>query len=199
MTQTLPQRRRDLVRREIGTIGIDLFVERGFDAVTVDDISAAAGISQRTFFRYFATKDEITLDLMRRLDDRLVAAVAARPADEGPITALREGFRATSRMEPGARTRVLRLAEVMESVPGLRARAQGERLLGPGGLVHRLTDLLAPGRSDRRLRTAISAMVAVASIEFERWADAGGRGDLSKQIGEALQVLHDGLAALDAR
>jgi AcrR family transcriptional regulator len=199
VTQPVAQRRRDLVRSEIAKLGIELFIEHGFDAVTVDEISAAAEISQRTFFRYFVSKDEIALDLARRLDDRLIDALEARPLDEGPITALREAFRITSRIEPATRARTLRLATVLGSVPQLRARAQGERLHGDDGLVNRITEVFGKRGRDRSLRVALTAMVAVAGVEFERWAAGGGKGDPSVQIVEALRILEGGLASLDHR
>ncbi|MGO2113013.1 MAG: mycofactocin system transcriptional regulator [Pseudoclavibacter sp.] len=76
---------------ELDRIGLDLFVERGFDAVTVDDIAAAAGIGRRTFFRYYASKNDLPwgdfsalLDAMREnlaaIDDDVPVAIALRRA-----------------------------------------------------------------------------------------------------------------------
>ncbi len=195
--ETLVERRRRLLRDEIRTIAVELLVARGFDAVTVDDIAEACGISQRTFFRYFASKDDIVLDLARRLDDRLLAAVAARPADEGPVAALREAFRSTSHVEPGERARVLALASILAQAPELRARAQGERLAGNDRLVTALARRLPRRSRDRQLHVAVTAMAAVAGAEFHAWAAAGGRGDPSERIAAALSLLGSGLATLD--
>ena len=195
--ETLVERRRRLLRDEIRTIAVELFVARGFDAVTVDEIAEACGTSQRTFFRYFASKDDIMLDLARRLDDRLLAAVAARPADEGPVAALREAFRSTSRVAPGERARVLALASILADAPELRARAHGERLADNDRLVAELSRRSPRRSSDRKLHVAVTAMAAVADAEFHAWAAAGGRGDPSERIAAALSLLGSGLAALD--
>lgn len=199
MNATLLERRREILRREIGKVAIDLFVDHGFDKVTVDEIASVAGISPRTFFRYYSSKDDIVLELARRLDERLIAAVAARPADEGPITALREGFRATSRMEPSERGRVLSIARILGSVPALRAQSQGERIFDNDGLVRRLVAELSRRSRDRRLPVAVRAMVAAAGMEFEEWATGGGRGDLSKRVTDALVLLEAGLARIESR
>ena len=78
MTATLQQRRRLETAAEVSRVAMLLFAERGFDAVTVDEIAAAAGISPRTFFRYFASKDDIVLQYRRRLDERLVDVMRAQ-------------------------------------------------------------------------------------------------------------------------
>lgn len=197
MTETLIERRRRLLRDEIGRIAIDLFATRGFDDVTVDDIAAAAGTSQRTFFRYFPSKDAIVLDLARRLDERLVVALDARPADEGPVTALRNAFCSTSHVEPAEREWVLQMARVMADTPALRARAHGERVAESEELLERLAARMGVGASDRRVRVLATAFAAVAAIEFYRWADAGGDGDPSDAIASALALLEAGLAELD--
>jgi AcrR family transcriptional regulator len=190
--ETLVERRRRLLRDEIRTIAVELFIARGFDAVTVDEIAEACGTSQRTFFRYFASKD----DIMLGLDDRLLAAVAARPVDEGPVAALREAFRSTSRVAPGERARVLALASILAHAPELRARAHGERLADNDRLVAEL-GRRSRRSSDRKLHVAVTAMTAVADAEFHAWAAAGGRGDPSERIAAALGLLGTGLAALD--
>ena len=195
--ETIVERRRRLLRDEIRTIAVELFVANGFDAVTVDDIAEASGTSPRTFFRYFASKDDIVLDLARRLDDRLLAAVAGRPVAEGPIVALREAFRSTSHVEPSDRDRVLALANILAEAPLLRARAHGERLEGGDRLVALLVRR-SPGHiSSRDLFVAATAVTAVAGSEFYAWAESGGQGDPSERICAALAILESGLCALD--
>jgi AcrR family transcriptional regulator len=66
-----------------------LFQQRSFEAVTVRDIAAAAGVGERTFFRYFPSKESLVLQQVRDLIPMLEAAIRARPAAEPPLTALR--------------------------------------------------------------------------------------------------------------
>lgn len=197
MTETLVERRRRLLRADIGRIAIDLFTERGFDEVTVDDIADAAGISQRTFFRYFSSKDAIVLDLAHRVGRRLLEAVDARPADEGAMTALRAAYLATSHVEPADRPRVVQLARILERTPQLQARAQGASISGNDELIARVARRMGVPRGDRRARVLVTAVTAVVGTEFQRWADSGGKGDPSEVIAAALDVLEAGLATLD--
>jgi AcrR family transcriptional regulator len=198
VTETFVERRRRLIRDEIGRVAIELFAARGFDAVTVDDIADAAGTSQRTFFRYFATKDDIVLALARRLDERLVDALDARPAQEGAVAALREAYCATSHVEPAERERVLQVAKVLAEAPALRARAHGEYVGENGEIVARLAARMGLPVDDRRVRVPVATFAAVASVEFTTWAEAGGAGDPSEAIRASLALLEDGLSNLDA-
>jgi AcrR family transcriptional regulator len=200
MTETEPlvERRRRLVRADIGRVAIDLFAERGYDAVTVDDIAAAAGISQRTFFRYFATKDEVVLDYERRLVDRLVVAVAARPAGEGAVTALRNAYVDTSRVVPDERERVVQLGRILAATPELRAAAQAAHAHN-GPLLHEVARRMGVPADDRRARAVTAAMTSVAAAEWAAWVDGGGVGDPAERIGAVLALVEDGLAALDRK
>ncbi len=55
------ERTRRAVRDELAQLAKDLFVEKGYDETTIDDLAAAAGMSKRTFFRYFASKEELVM------------------------------------------------------------------------------------------------------------------------------------------
>src|SRR5438034_1129540 len=58
-TPTLLARKQQLVRDVIWDAAIDLFTEKGFDETTVDDIAQTAGVSRRSFFRYFSSKSDL--------------------------------------------------------------------------------------------------------------------------------------------
>lgn len=88
----LRERTRRAVRKEIAEAANALFVERGFEATTIDDIAAAVGMSQRSVFRYFATKEEIVLGKFDLVVDDMVAALRARPLDEPVWTSLQRLF-----------------------------------------------------------------------------------------------------------
>jgi AcrR family transcriptional regulator len=66
-----------------------LFQERGYEATTVRDIAAAAGVGERTFFRYFPSKESLVLQQVRDLVPLLAAEIRDRPAAEPPLAALR--------------------------------------------------------------------------------------------------------------
>ena len=89
---TLRDHARSAVRDEVSKKAWLLFARQGFEATTVDQIAEAAGMSRRTFFRYFAGKDELVLDRIVA-SGRLVAdALRDRPADEAAWPALRAAF-----------------------------------------------------------------------------------------------------------
>jgi AcrR family transcriptional regulator len=81
MTQSLKSRKQEFARDAIFEAAIDLFVRKGFLETTVDDVAAAAGVSRRSFFRYFTTKDHLLGHNIVRHGDVLVSAVAACPAE----------------------------------------------------------------------------------------------------------------------
>ena len=72
---TLQSRKQQLVRNEIWSAAVELFHASGFDNVTIDQIAAHAGVSRRTFFRYFASKDDVLASTMRNFGHNLAASI----------------------------------------------------------------------------------------------------------------------------
>src|SRR6476659_3998217 len=85
----LRERKKRQTRQLISDVATMLFVERGFDAVTVTEIAARAGVSPKTVFNYFARKEDLFLDRLEELSALVTAAVRDAPADTGPLAALR--------------------------------------------------------------------------------------------------------------
>src|SRR6266705_2863077 len=89
---TLRDRARDAIRDEVLTRAWLLFAEQGFAATTIEQVAEAAGMSRRTFFRYFSGKDELVAARLLASGDQLAAALAARPRSEPAWQALRSAF-----------------------------------------------------------------------------------------------------------
>ncbi|MEV7731171.1 TetR family transcriptional regulator [Streptomyces sp. NPDC088921] len=87
--ETLRERKKQRTREALLRVAIELFTTEGYERTTVDDIADAVGVSQRTFFRYFAGKEDAALALDAMTVTRFVDAVRARPAHEPPLEALR--------------------------------------------------------------------------------------------------------------
>ncbi len=88
----LRQRTRLAVRREITKAAEALFVERGFEATTIEDIADAIGVSQRSVHRYFASKEEIVLGKFDFVAEDMLATLRSCPADEPVWAALHRTF-----------------------------------------------------------------------------------------------------------
>ncbi|MDQ1019762.1 TetR family transcriptional regulator [Streptomyces afghaniensis] len=85
----LRERKKRRTRDALLRAALELFATRGYEETTVDDIAAAVDVSQRTFFRYFAGKEETAFYVPRLAENQVVEAVRARPPGEAPLEALR--------------------------------------------------------------------------------------------------------------
>ena len=95
MDVTAPGRREENKQRTRSALeeaAARLFETQGFEATTVRDIAAAAGVGERTFFRYFPSKEDLVLQQARNLIPGLLRMVRERPIEEQPLTALREAM-----------------------------------------------------------------------------------------------------------
>ena len=121
----LRERHRRRTEAVLEEAALALFEARGFDFVTVDDIAAEADVSRRTFFRYFATKEDVVLADQPRRQEELREALAARPPDEPVLTALRHAVLALADTHEQDRERLLRRAKIVRSTPSLQVRSVG--------------------------------------------------------------------------
>jgi AcrR family transcriptional regulator len=119
MSSSLRERTRRAVQREIGEAAVTLIVERGYDATTIDDIAAAVGMSQRSVFRYFATKEDIIVGKLDLAGDEMAINLRARPAGEPVWTALRHVFDVMGAPDYQKSTRAIQ--QVVFETPALMA------------------------------------------------------------------------------
>jgi AcrR family transcriptional regulator len=95
VTTTFPslrERTRRAVQAELVDVAKRLFVEQGYEQTTVDAIAAAAGMSKRSFFRYFGSKEDLILGKYDLMGEQLLARLAERPDAEPLWTSLRRMF-----------------------------------------------------------------------------------------------------------
>jgi AcrR family transcriptional regulator len=88
--ETLRERKKQRTRDALLRAALELFTTRGYEETTVDDIAEAVEVSQRTFFRHFAGKEEAALALQEMTVARFVESVRERPPHEAPLEALRQ-------------------------------------------------------------------------------------------------------------
>uniref|UniRef100_A0AAU2K046 TetR/AcrR family transcriptional regulator n=1 Tax=Streptomyces sp. NBC_00049 TaxID=2903617 RepID=A0AAU2K046_9ACTN len=91
-TTGLRENKKLRTRRQLAATALELFLERGFDAVSVADVAAAAEVSKPTLFRYFPSKEDLVLDRFADHQDEAARIVRDRPAGEGPVGAVRAHF-----------------------------------------------------------------------------------------------------------
>jgi AcrR family transcriptional regulator len=180
-------------REELVHAALELFSRKGFQATTVEDIAAAARVSPRTFFRYFANKEEV---LFHRKDEDLAslqAALAARPASETALQALRAtvleyiGRFQQERDFHLLRIRLIREAPSLEAY-GLQLHQEWIRYLARA-LARRMQ--VDPVADLRPLLLAGSGIIAMRSA-LVPWMRARGTVDIGVYISQAFDQMQLG-------
>lgn len=121
------ERKKQQTRDALLRAALDLFKAKGYEQTTVREITDAVDISERTFFRYFASKEDLAVSFVRDAADAMVEALAARPPEEEPLVALRQAFAESLREVagdedvPGAKPSYLSVLGLIESTPQLLA------------------------------------------------------------------------------
>ncbi|HZI37176.1 MAG TPA: TetR family transcriptional regulator [Acidimicrobiia bacterium] len=193
----LRERRKALTASELEAAAYRLFGERGFDNVTVDDIAAEADVSRRTFFRYFASKEDVLLaDHFVQLA-RLREAMASRPDDEPIVTALRNAVLTLTTDFEERKEKVVIRARLMRDTPSLQARSLVHQKLWEDAMQDMAADRLGVDPvKDLRPGVVAAAALAAMRVAFTLWLTAGCDGDVIALTTEALDLLDGGLGQL---
>jgi AcrR family transcriptional regulator len=188
-------RKKQQTRAALIAAALRLVDERGLDGVTVEDISAAVDVSPRTFFNYFATKDEaITGDQFvdsTGVRDRFLAAPAAVPVLDALLRALGP---ALARMEGEREIWLLRM-RVMARNPSLIAGLLARGARAERDLVTAIAERVGVPPHDAYPAVTAAATGAAVRAAMERWAAGDGTRPLTDLVGEAFALLSAGLAA----
>lgn len=176
---TLRDHARGAVRDEVMRQAWILFAELGFEATTVDQIAAAAGMSRRTFFRYFAGKDELVLERLIESGKEIAEALRERPTEEAAWPALRAAFETSvsQQEEHAERSRPLQL--MLREEPALRAtvlewRRRWLELLTPL-VAERLPRRRGKGPDVRAAAVTASALACLGTAQDAWAANPGSR------------------------
>ena len=169
----LRERKQQQTRERLKRAAMALFLERGFETTTIDDIAATADVSRRSFFHYFALKEDVVAAWQEDAAAALVAGILARPADESMLTAAENAIAAAvKRIDP---TEAAAMSRLKRDNPALHARDQ----LKYEKLERALADGLAQraGRKSDRLKARLVAMIATGAMRVggESWIGEGAR------------------------
>ncbi|WP_435849670.1 TetR family transcriptional regulator [Streptomyces pristinaespiralis] len=185
------------MRRELAAAAMELFATKGYEATTVDEIAATAGVARRTFFRHFRSKEEA---IFPDHDDTLVRAEAvlnAAPPHEHPLDTVCRGIKEVMRMYAASPAVSVERYRLTREVPTLREReiasvARYERLFTRYLLGHFDERDHHDGNDDPLLaEVAASAVVTAHNHVLRRWLRAGGQGDVEAQLDHAFAIVRD--------
>jgi AcrR family transcriptional regulator len=169
----LRQRKRQQTRERLTRVAMALFLDRGFEATTLDDIAAAADVSRRSFFHYFSSKEDVVFAWQEDSITALIAAIAARPANESMLAAAENAISAMVRqLEPGE---ALAMARLKRDNPALQARDQVKY----EKLERAVAEALRRRAVDKpdKLQARLVAMIATGAMRIggECWTAEGAR------------------------
>ncbi|MER5853327.1 TetR family transcriptional regulator [Streptomyces sp. NPDC002012] len=175
---SLRERKKQLTYQAVSDAAIAMFLERGFDKVSVAEVAAAADISKPTLFRYFPTKEDLALHRFADHEDEAARVVAARADTESPLDALRRHFLdGLERRDPVTglcdAPQVLAFMRLLYGTPSLVARMYAYQGRSEAALARALGDRVR----DRLAAGQIIAVQRILGLENWRRIDAGESAD----------------------
>ena len=170
----------------------ELFAQQGYAATTMDDVAARAGVSRRTAFRYFASKEDLVFPYREERLARLALLLVARKG-ELPFETVRRACFALARDYEEAREQMLAQWRIVESEPSLLGRElQFDRRSEAAIERAFLADEQGSARATRRARVRAAAVVGVVRATLRDWIEGGATGDLARLARETFAELERG-------
>jgi AcrR family transcriptional regulator len=191
MTRWEPDARGRLVEAAMALYG-----ERGFDKTTVADIAARAGLTERTFFRYFTDKREVLFWGSGLLQESLVNAVMSAPASAAPIDIVASAVAGTTVFFEGRRDYARKRHALISGHTELRER----ELIKLAALAEAIADALRRrGVPALTAHLAAEAGIAIFKLAFESWLNGPKKKDLAAHVSESLTELKTVIAGTRRR
>jgi AcrR family transcriptional regulator len=195
----LRERKKRATREALTRAALELFAERGYDETTLVEIAEAAGVSTRTIFAYFPSKEDILFCTMGTMKDALATALSERPDGTDALAALRE-FILSSAQE---KTELdYKLGQLVAADPTLSSHLRARIAELQEVLAAAIADDLGVGPDDLRPQVAAASLTAAFEV-LERQDRGRSRTPTSKQTAAAIDPIisfvRAGLKALPDR
>jgi AcrR family transcriptional regulator len=188
----LRERKKAKTRRTIQEHALRLFAEQGYEATTVDQIAEAAEISPSTFFRYFATKEDVVIE--DDYDPLLIRAFIAQPASLSPVAAFRRAIReAFADVYQSDHEQILQRTKLQLQNPALRARLMTTQLSTTNAMTVAAAERYGRDVNDLEVQTFAGAVIGALVPALTRWVASDGKASLPDLTDACLALLEDGL------
>lgn len=184
----LRERKKGELRRELHRTALELFRKQGFEATPIDAIAAAAGVSRRTVFRYFTSKEAMVFEGYAERLERFRALAQRLPSDASALAAVRRACLEIAREYQLDRVAVLAQHRLVQSSPALVAHELELDRGWLGSIEQVLTRELPPFEA----RILAGATFGAIRAALATWFEAKGRVDLVTIGGQAFDVLDAG-------
>ena len=182
ITESLRERKRRETQQHIAETGLRLFLANGYENTTLDTIAAEAGISRRTFFSYFKSKEDVLFVWQSEAWNALWADVLAVSPDEHPLDAVRDVF--VRHLAPYANEEMRVIDRLLRSSESLRARKQVAYEEYEQALFATLCEVWRQPQRRPVLRMVAMACSGVVRLSLDAWNQQGAA---NKPLAEVLQ------------
>ena len=173
-------------RRRISDIATTMFLERGFDDVTVTEVAAAAGVSEKTVYNYFPTKESLVLDQTEGQIERLVSAVKDRGKGVTPTAALVGALKDDSKrfyaMVADEMPRIQEFSRMVRGTPALRAAWSEHRHNMVAALAAVLAEELQVEVTDPEPLVAARALIGLVELLYDSRLRHAGAADRPEDV-----------------
>ena len=187
------ERKRRETQRRITDAGVCLFIEKGFDGATVDEIAAAAGISRRTFFHYFDSKDDILLSLQSDVGELFASEIRRAPASDSPFELVRGAALSVCASLP--HDDMLALDRLMRGSASVQARKQASYRQQEEALLTALRERWPEPERETRLRVLAMIAVGTTRLASETFSQEAGARPFDEVLRDAFDAVTAELAA----
>jgi len=173
----LRERKKLRTQRALADAALRMFTERGFDAVTLEELADAAEVSKSTFFRFFPAKEAAAIEAEAELWSAYLTALAERELSGAILGELHKTLAAaTAGLDPGWDERFVATRRLVAAEPALLRYVEHYR----AGIKHKVIDCLA-GKlgldpDDVRLHVLAELAATAFSLSGRRWVRQGGQG-----------------------
>jgi AcrR family transcriptional regulator len=173
-------------RGRLEQAALELYTERGFDQTTVAEIAERAGLTERTFFRYFTDKREVLFWGQGALTELVTKQIADAEDSASPIDAVSAALKATGELFKDRRAHARRRQAVIDANAGLQER----ELIKLASLAVAMgEELRRRGVGEPTAKLTAETGVAVFKVAFDRWISATKDRDLAQVVAESLDEL----------
>ncbi|WEK12961.1 MAG: helix-turn-helix domain containing protein [Candidatus Microbacterium phytovorans] len=183
---------RDAVRRQLSDVALDLFLEHGYDAITIEQIADEAGISARSVHRYFPAKEDLVIDSPEAYGRIVASALSVRPRDEGVMTSLYSAYAALMGTRAQDRRDKVGMYLLSRSA-SLRARNIEKHERWAELLTPIVSSRLNGKDADVRARALVQSSLSAFTLALTTW----GNPEEERSVQDLLKVTFSDLLLID--